>query len=582
MPASMPATYDDIDPAMYDARPGWRSSTSEGIDAQVLYPNVGGFGNGYFLRLGDRDLVIECVQAYNDFLTDWCSVAPDRLIAITALPFWDVDLAVAELQRCIANGHRAVNFCNQPQDYGQPPLAHPHWDPIWAAAQEAGVSVSFHVGGGSMGTQFDDTAGMGWMTNFAKVSSLIFLDNMRCVADLIFGGVCHRFPDLKFVSVESGVGWIPAALETFDWQWKGGGVLDEHPEYDLLPSEYFRRQIYGCFWFEEQTALDAIDQFPDNILYETDYPHPTCQHPGPRTPAQRPRDYAERVFGGFPRTSPARCCTTTRPRSTGSHERYLTSRRQISGSRFLVAEVRGRVLHLRIDRPERRNAFTQDMYRGLKRAAIWADEQPELDAVCLTGTDKWFGAGGDMAGNAEDLEALARGVGSDRPVPVPPHRALHQAVGREGQRPVHRRRPGPDAALRRRHRLGPGPLPRPRAAARHPRPVPVRPAGRGGRARPGPLPVLHRGGDQTPQEALVMGLVGQGRPARPSSTPTTDRALAAIANTGPLARAAIKRDLNRGCPVHDTDLIRRSIGTAEMVEGMRAFIEKREVNWPRD
>ena len=70
--------------------------------------------------------------------------------------------------------------------------------------QEAGISVSFHVGGGSMGTQFEDTAGMGWMTNFAKVSSLIFMDNMRCIADLIFGGVCHRFPDLKLVSV--GVG----------------------------------------------------------------------------------------------------------------------------------------------------------------------------------------------------------------------------------------------------------------------------------------------------------------------------------------------------------------------------------------
>ena len=218
---------------------------------------------------------------------------------MTALPFWDVDLAVAELQRCVANGHRAVNFCNQPQDYGQAPLAHRHWDPIWAAAQEAGVSVSFHVGGGSMGTQFGDIAGMGWMTNFAKVSSLIMLDNMRCVTELIFGGVCHRFPELQLVSVESGVGWIPGMLETCDWQWRNGGVLDEHPEYELLPSEYFRRQVYGCFWFEQQSAIDAIVQYPDNILYETDFPHPTCQHPGPRTPARRPRDYATGALGGL-------------------------------------------------------------------------------------------------------------------------------------------------------------------------------------------------------------------------------------------------------------------------------------------
>jgi predicted TIM-barrel fold metal-dependent hydrolase len=299
MPLSVPNTFDDIPKSMFDPHERLRFLDAEGIKAQVLYPNVGGFGNGYFLRLGDRDLVATCVAAFNDFLSDWCSADPDRLLTVTALPFWDLDLSLKEIDRCLAKGHRAINFCNQPQDYGMAPLASPHWDPIWARAQEAGVPISFHVGGGSMGTLMEDTAGMGWMTNFAKVSSLIFLDNVRCIGDLIFGGVCHRFPDLKLVSVESGVGWLVAMLEAFDWQWRNGGVRDEHPEYDLLPSEYFRRQIYGCFWFEEASARSAIEQFPDNILYETDYPHPTCQHPGPRTPAQRPRDYATRVLGSL-------------------------------------------------------------------------------------------------------------------------------------------------------------------------------------------------------------------------------------------------------------------------------------------
>jgi uncharacterized protein len=245
-------------------------------------------------------MVAGCVRAYNDFLADWCSIAPNRLVAVTALPFWDLQLALDELRRCIALGHRAVNFCNQPQDYGQPSLSDRHWDPIWATAQEANLSVSFHVGGGSMGTMFEDTAKMGWMTNFSRVSSLIFLDNMRCMAELIFGGVCHRFPRLRFVSVESGIGWIPGALEAFDWQWRNGGVGMEHPEYDLLPSEYFRRQLYGCFWFEERSALAAIELYPDNILYETDFPHPTCQHPGPFTPAQWPRDYASTLLASVP------------------------------------------------------------------------------------------------------------------------------------------------------------------------------------------------------------------------------------------------------------------------------------------
>ena len=128
---------------------------------------------------------------------------------------------------------------------------------------------------------------------------------MRCIADLIFGGVCHRFPDLKFVSVESGVGWIPGALEAFDWQWRNGGVADEHPEYDLLPTEYFRRQIYGCFWFERGRPWSRrCSRYPDNILFETDYPHPTCQHPGPRTPGRRAR-------ATTPRRRSASCPTTS-------------------------------------------------------------------------------------------------------------------------------------------------------------------------------------------------------------------------------------------------------------------------------
>ena len=126
--------------------------------------------------------------------------------------------------------------------------------------------------------------------------------NVRVIANLITGGVCHRFPDLKFVSVESGIGWIPFALEHLDWQWLNCGVPQEHPEYDLLPSEYFMRQMYGCFWFETGTVRAAIDQFgPDWILYESDFPHPTSMAPGPATAAVEPRAvHRRRARATFP------------------------------------------------------------------------------------------------------------------------------------------------------------------------------------------------------------------------------------------------------------------------------------------
>jgi predicted TIM-barrel fold metal-dependent hydrolase len=295
-----PRTFDQIHPSMYDAPARLRFMDDHGIDAQVLYPNVGGFGAQMFRRMGEPALVDECVRAFNDFMVDFARADPNRLIPVMSTPFWDVAFAVQEIERCVANGHRAVNFCNQPDSHGEPPLGSGHWDPIWAAAQDAGVPISFHIGGGDIGALMQDPAGMGFQANFAKVSSLIMVDNMRCVADLIFAGICHRFPRLKFVSVESGVGWIPGVLETFDWQWKGGGIREEHPEYDLLPTEYFRRQIFGCFWFEQASALNTIEAFPDNVLYETDYPHPTCQHPGPRSPGQLPRDFIADALSTLP------------------------------------------------------------------------------------------------------------------------------------------------------------------------------------------------------------------------------------------------------------------------------------------
>ena len=69
----MPKDFTEIPPAAYDAEARLAFLDREGIQAQVLYPNVGGFGNGFFLRLGDREVVAASVRAYNDFLTEWCS-----------------------------------------------------------------------------------------------------------------------------------------------------------------------------------------------------------------------------------------------------------------------------------------------------------------------------------------------------------------------------------------------------------------------------------------------------------------------------------------------------------------------------
>ena len=81
--------------------------------------------------------------------------------------------------------------------------------------------------------------------------------------------------------------------------------------------------------------------------------------------------------------------------------------------------------------------------------------------------------------------------------------------------------------------------------------------------------------------ALQMGLVGA-VVGHDELAARTEQVLGQIASTGPAARAAVKRDLNSRLPAADVALFNRAITSAEMVEGMRAFVEKRPVDWPRD
>ncbi|MEE9279680.1 MAG: amidohydrolase family protein [Myxococcota bacterium] len=295
-----PATLADAHPAAYDASARLAYLDEVGLHAQVIYPNVGGFGSGGFLRLKEPELMLECVRAYNDFLAEWCGADPERLIPIMALPFWDVEACVREMGRAAELGHRGIVFGSEPHTFDQPMLADPHWDPLWASAQELELPMNFHILSGSGFDLFGGFAGNGQRTNAVSQSVAAFLNNSRAISEVIVSGICHRFPGLRFVSVESGVGWIPFLLEGLDYQWLNMGAHKEHPERDLLPSEYFRRQIYGCFWFERESARRVLDLYPDNFLFETDFPHPTSLAEGPVSTTGKPKDWLERNLVGWP------------------------------------------------------------------------------------------------------------------------------------------------------------------------------------------------------------------------------------------------------------------------------------------
>ena len=161
------------------------------------------------------------------------------------------------------------------------------------------MSINFHAGIAESPEGQGPKREAAWRDGDPRVgpatTAITLLNNAETITAAITSGVCDRFPSLNFVSVESGFGYVPYLLESLDWHWKGYGA---HKTYDLLPSEYFRRQIYGSFWFEMNT-LSLLEQYPDNFMFETDFPHPTSLSPGPASPAEIPRDHLQRQFKGL-------------------------------------------------------------------------------------------------------------------------------------------------------------------------------------------------------------------------------------------------------------------------------------------
>jgi len=294
---STPKNIDEIPPAAYDAKARLAYMDSVGIWAMALYPNVGGFGNQFFLRLGDPELMLACVRAYNDWLIEWCAPDPRRFIPIMATPFWDVSATVAEIERCAAMGHRGILFSGEPQVLGQPFLGDRRWDPLYRAAAETGLPINLHIGSGDIAASFgrDRVEANGVCATLAMSSVSLFLGNAVQVSDLLLSGVLPRHPDVKFVSVESGIGWVPFVLESTDYCFEYSNVRGEKPEFELKPSAYFHRQVYACSYYEEYAPQRMLDRIgADNVLFETDYPHPVCLY-------GNVRDKIDAAYGGLDR-----------------------------------------------------------------------------------------------------------------------------------------------------------------------------------------------------------------------------------------------------------------------------------------
>jgi predicted TIM-barrel fold metal-dependent hydrolase len=278
---------EDSHPAAWDPKERIKLLDELGIDTQVLFPNAIGLGGqNLHNSIKDPSLVLLCLQLYNDAMAEIQEESGNRLLPMPIMPAWDIAACVAEATRCGEMGYRGVNMTADPQDSGSPDLGDPAWDPFWDVCAGLDLPVHFHIGASQTALNYYGTTFWPSQDDYVKPAiggASLFQNNSRLLLNSAYSGMFDRNPNLKMVSVESGIGWVPFMLEAMDYE-----LQENAPAWfdklEKLPSEYFRDNWYATFWFETgrgdlQHLIDTVGE--DNVMFETDFPHPTCLHPNP-------------------------------------------------------------------------------------------------------------------------------------------------------------------------------------------------------------------------------------------------------------------------------------------------------------
>src|SRR5262249_46916555 len=172
-------------PGGHDPHARLRDQDRDGIIAEVLY-------GGGPLATDDPELFAASHLAYNDWLADFCAVAPNRLLRVAYIPFASREGAAEEIRRAGRKGLRGALLPARPPAGSWWDAA---WDPVWRALVECGIPAGLHVGFG-FARRHRFEGGPAFMTDIVMTK----LEMAAPLADLVFGGVLARWPDLRIVS----------------------------------------------------------------------------------------------------------------------------------------------------------------------------------------------------------------------------------------------------------------------------------------------------------------------------------------------------------------------------------------------
>jgi predicted TIM-barrel fold metal-dependent hydrolase len=300
----------DGQPLDADVEQRLRALDKDGIGIEVLHP-----GAFPIYWTSDGELAMAQAQVFNDYVAETYLPEP-RFIPVAALPLVDVAASVAEIERVAGLGYKG--FC-------LPIFIAPYYyadmyEPIWAAARDTGMVVTFHAALGFDEQGFGMTRQIGPLPDPSKSGPQTEAERcysgaeyghpaQRLISTLVGAGICDRYPEVMFVSAENNANWLAGLMGAMDkaytlgagqadaalvGMWNSDFDVDHQPfmtnlfsdnerwPYPLRPSEYVKRQI-RCTFMDDPVAVACREiTGVETLLWSSDYPHPEGTFPHSR------------------------------------------------------------------------------------------------------------------------------------------------------------------------------------------------------------------------------------------------------------------------------------------------------------
>ncbi len=270
--------WDALGSHIKDDRP--RSVDLLGFASQLMFTTALLNFSSLLEGKGDVDVIYAVARAHTRHMVDFCSV-DKRLLPTGYVPLADFERTTTAAREAIETGAKALLIPSRCPDGHSP--SHIGFDPLWAMAEEAGLPIVFHVGGG--GKLLEEAYfnnGLppvpdfhGGDDNFKSIDYMaIAYPPMKALTALIVDRVLDRFPRLKFGVIEQGASWVPGWMRNMDSAHTAFYKNEERlQKMSLKPSEFVARQVRVTPYPHEDAGWIIANSGDDVCLFSSDYPH---------------------------------------------------------------------------------------------------------------------------------------------------------------------------------------------------------------------------------------------------------------------------------------------------------------------